>query len=62
MRKLKCSTLAEALKEMEINETCIAPDGYNPFTITKACSELNKQGYTFRTSTATGQQTITRLK
>lgn len=62
MRKLQCTTLTQALKGMKVNETCIAPDGYNPFTVLKACSELNRQGYIYRTSTSTGVQTITRLK
>lgn len=62
MKKLQCATLADALKAMEVNETCLAPEGYNPITVMKTCSELNRQGYIFRTSTATGTQTITRLK
>jgi len=62
IKKLKTASLADALKGMTVGETCVAPDGYQPKTVTKTCVELKEQGYLFQTSTRAGVQTITRLK
>lgn len=62
IKKLKTASLADALKDMTIGETCVAPDGYQPKSVTKTCVELKEQGYLFQTSTRSGVQTITRLK
>lgn len=62
LKKLKTSSLADALKGMEIGETCLSPDECTPKTVIKTCAELKSQGYIFQTSTRTGVQTVTRLK
>lgn len=62
LKKLKTASLADALKEMNVGETCISPDGYAPATVIKTCSELKDKGYLFQTSQRAGVQIITRLK
>lgn len=62
LRKLKTSSLADALMEMNVGETCIAPDECLPAYVKRMCSELKNKGYLYLTSTKTGTQTITRLK
>lgn len=62
LKKLVTASLADALKEMKVGETCIAPDGSVPATVIKTCSDLKKEGYAFTTSRKTGTQTVTRLK
>ena len=62
IKKLKTASLADALKGMTVGETCVAPDGYQPKYVKRACCELKEKGYLFTTSTKTGVQTITRLK
>lgn len=61
-KKLKTQSLPDALKEMKVGETCLAPDECTPRYVTRMCSELKEEGYLFQTSTKTGAQTITRLK
>lgn len=61
MKKLQCTTLRNALRSMKIGETCIAPDGYSVRAIIIACNRLREEGYSFTTSTKSGEQTITRL-
>lgn len=43
IKKLKTASLADALKDMTIGETCVAPDGYQPKSVTKTCVELKEQ-------------------
>lgn len=62
IKTLKTVTLSEALAEMKIGETAIAPVGYKPETVRRACSELKEKGLLFTTNMRTGVQTITRLK
>ncbi len=62
LKKLKTASLADALREMRVGETCISPDECSPKTVTKTCVELKSQGFLFQTSTRTGVQTVTRLK
>lgn len=62
LKKLKTSSLADALREMKVGETCLSPDECTPKTVIKTCVELKSQGYLFQTSTRTGTQTVTRLK
>ena len=62
MRKLQCKPLKDALLEMSVGETCIAPDGYSQKAILVACSRLKVEGMVFQTSTRTGQFTITRIQ
>lgn len=62
IKTLKTATLSDALTDMKIGETAIAPVGYNPKTVVKTCSELKEHGYLFTTSLRAGVQTITRLK
>ena len=59
---LKTATLSEALTDMKIGETAIAPVGYKPKTVVKTCSELKEKGFLFNTSMRGGMQTVTRLK
>ncbi|MCM1079125.1 MAG: hypothetical protein NC344_05795 [Bacteroidales bacterium] len=62
IKLLKTATLAEALSEMSLGETAIAPKGYKPETVRKTCTELKNKGYLFSTTMRAGVQTITRLK
>lgn len=62
LKKLKTQSLPDALKAMNVGETCIAPDECTPTYVKRACCELKEQGYLFQTSTRSGVQTITRLK
>lgn len=62
MRKLTTSTLAEALKGMKPGEICEAPDGYTIGSVRVQCAILNREGYTFQTSTRGETVTVTRLK
>lgn len=59
---LKTATLSDALSDMKIGETALAPIGYKPETVRKACSELKAKGLLFVTNMRTGKQTVTRLK
>lgn len=59
---LKTATLSDALSDMKIGETALAPVGYKPETVRKACSELKAKGLLFVTNMRTGKQTVTRLK
>ncbi|MBD5283351.1 MAG: hypothetical protein HDS31_01900 [Bacteroides sp.] len=62
LKKLKTSSLADALREMQIGETCLSPDECTPKTVVKTCAELKSEGYLFQTSMRTGRQTVTRLQ
>lgn len=62
LKKLKTQSLNDALREMNIGETCIAPDEVSVAHVKRTCSELKSEGYLFATSQRTGVQTITRLK
>lgn len=62
LKKLETYTLAEALEDMKVGQTCTAPEGYSIGTIRKTCAQLSAKGYAFQTSTKLGEQTITRLK
>lgn len=64
IKRLQTATLADALKTMRVGETCLPPKGYDRLTVCKTCSRLRHEGYTFVTTTKTGdgQQVITRLK
>ena len=62
IKTLRTATLSDALSDMKIGETAIAPVGYKPETVRKACSELKAKGLLFITNMKTGVQTVTRLK
>lgn len=62
LKKLQTATLAEALMQMSVGETCIAPDGYAPKSVIRTCAELKSQGYIYQTTQRTGQQLITRIQ
>lgn len=62
MRKLHTASLSDALRNMDVGETCIAPDGHTDGYIRRACAGMASEGYIFQTSTRTGEMTITRLK
>lgn len=62
IKKLKTATLSEALAEMKVGESRLAPDGYSPKTIIKTCVEMKEKGFLFQTSRRAGVQIITRLK
>ena len=62
MRKLQCKPLKDALVEMAVGETCIAPDGYSTRAIVVACCRLKEEGMLFQTSSRTGEFIITRIK
>lgn len=62
LKKLKTASLTDALKDMQVGETRIAPDECTPAYVKRACSDLKENGYIFATSTKTGVQTVTRLQ
>lgn len=62
LKKLKTQSLYDALRAMNVGETCIAPDECTPKTVIKTCSDLKEEGLLFTTTTKTGVQTVTRLK
>lgn len=62
IKKLITASLADALKKMDVGETCYAPDGYSEKNVRKECALLKKEGFIFLTSITTGTQTVTRLK
>lgn len=62
MKKIKTLSLFDALKEMTVGETCLAPDECTYAYVKRACTELKKHGFIFTTSKRTGVLTITRLK
>ncbi len=65
LKRLRTASLSDALKQMTIGETCLAPEGYDKRGVAKTCSELKREGYIFVTTTKTGgmnEQVITRLK
>lgn len=39
IKKLKTASLADALAEMQVGESCLAPDGYAPKTVIKTCGK-----------------------
>lgn len=62
LKKLKPQSLGEALRDMAVGETCVAPDGYTVQTVRKAVHDINATGkYVFISSLRSGVQTITRL-
>lgn len=62
IKKIKTLTLYEALRQMEVGETCAAPEGTGKSYVKRACSGLKSEGYLFATSQRTGEITITRLR
>lgn len=62
LKKLKTQSLIDALMEMNVGETCIAPDECTYSYVKRQCSVLKDKGYIFSTTRRTGVQTITRLK
>lgn len=62
MRKLVCISLKDALKDMAVGETCIAPDGLSLKAIQMTINRLKEEGMLFQTSTRTGVITITKLQ
>ncbi len=63
IRKLKTTSLEDALKGMRLGEVCYAPDGYSVDSVKGVCCNLKKQGYLFTTTTAAaGGQVIIRQK
>ena len=62
LKKLKPQSLGEALRDMAVGETCVAPDGYTVQTVRKTVHDINATGkYVFISSLRSGVQTITRL-
>lgn len=62
LKKLQTATLSDALREMRVGETCIAPDGYSAKTIKSSCARLKADGFIYQTTQRTGQQLITRIQ
>ncbi|MDE6792493.1 MAG: hypothetical protein K2J48_05370 [Muribaculaceae bacterium] len=62
IKTLRTATLSDALSDMKIGETAIAPVGYKPETVRKTCTDLKVKGFLFTTTMRAGVQTITRLK
>lgn len=61
LKRLVTATLADALRGMEVGESCLAPEGYERGTVVRTCSTLRREGYRFSTTTKPGVQVITRL-
>ncbi len=62
LKRLKTASLSDALMQMLVGETCLAPVGYRSKTVIKTCCELKEKGFVFSTTTRTGEQMITRIK
>ncbi|MDE5653603.1 MAG: hypothetical protein K2I48_09110 [Muribaculaceae bacterium] len=62
LKKLITRSLPDALRGMEVGQTCIAPDECTTSYVKRACTELKDEGYLFTTSTRSGVQTVTRLR
>ena len=62
IKRLKTASLSDALMQMSVGETRLAPEGYSHRTVIKTCCELKEKGYVFSTTTKTGEQVITRIK
>lgn len=62
LKKLITASLSDALMQMSVGESRLAPDGYAPKTVIKTCCELKDKGYIFVTTQKTGEQVITRIK
>ena len=62
LERLRTASLSDALTEMRIGQTAIAPVGYKPETVRKTCTELKGKGYLFSTTMKAGVQTVTRLR
>lgn len=62
-RKLLTQSLDEALSEMDVAETCFAPDNCTQDYVRARCSNLKKnKGMIFTTRVLDGVMLITRLK
>lgn len=63
LKKLVTFSLPEALRAMQVGETCIAPADYSERTVRAVCSKLKAtEGLIFATTKKGGRQTVTRLK
>ncbi len=62
LKQLKTASLPDALMQMSVGETCLAPVGYSKQTVIKTCCALKDKGYVFATTQKTGEQVITRIK
>lgn len=62
IKRLKTASLSDALMQMSVGETRLAPERYSNKTVIKTCCELKEKGYVFSTTTKTGEQVITRIK
>lgn len=62
LRKLVLTTLPMLLKQMQVGETCLAPDECTIASARVTCSRLKKEGFQFLTTCKSGDLTITRLK
>lgn len=61
MRKLETLTLKDALRNMTLGETCLAPDGFEPTSIRCTCYQLSKENLSYRTYLKDGLLYITRV-
>lgn len=62
LKRLKTASLSDALMQMLVGETRLAPVGYSNKTVIKTCCELKEKGFVFSTTTKIGEQVITRIK
>lgn len=62
IEEIKLMSLPEALKEMQVGETKAAPSECSEGYVRVACSDLNKEGYYFRTFMYQGKRLITRVE
>lgn len=61
IKKIRTLGLKEAMLEMEVGETCIAPDECSKYYVRRMCSELKNEGFLFTTRIVDEDQHITRL-
>lgn len=62
LKKLKIITLSDALRGMEIGESCMTPDNLTVQTIRVTCAKLKSEGLLFATNGKIGCPVVTRLK
>lgn len=60
--RLVAQSLAQAMRGMEVGQTCEAPEGCCRGSVKGRASELRAEGYEFATFTRGGRQWVTRLR
>lgn len=61
IKEMVLRSLPDALREMQVGESCYAPAEYSPYTVKAECSRLKSEGYLFTTKQINGRRLITRI-